>query len=222
MKTPLAESLGLNLTGVTPRVRLISLIVIAMELDHLRRELGYAGGGAWQQFRSETLAGQRLTWSELVKQNAGIDTRTAENYLKCSRVIRERLLAGEGKVELMDAQPSKLTPDQRNALIDSIGMALKEGDGPTSLRREFNRREPLIHGENRLLPSGSSGIISPEELQAMEMAARMRGIWPADLAGQAALIAAIAMADGQSREDADRVAQMILLDQGRGFPSIPE
>jgi len=56
MIPPLVESLNLPMVGVHRMVRTASNLVLGAELAHLRESLGYAGPGAWQAHRAETLS----------------------------------------------------------------------------------------------------------------------------------------------------------------------
>lgn len=233
MNAPLVEKLNLTLSGVSPRIRMVSLIVLAMEIDHLQAELGYVGGGQWNACRGECLAGRRLRWPDYVLQNAGITVSTAINYSKCVRVVLARLraLSFSGKddmLALMEAKPSDLTPEQRQSMMDAIGrLALKAGDTMATLRREF-RTPPLP--PNRQTPdfpscAGSKFAAARAWMAEIEgdpeaaaLAAWLESTWEQDLAEKTEEIAALARLAGIPDDEAQNVAAMVLLDQGRGFP----
>lgn len=140
MKYPLVTSLNLQVKRVSPRLRCASMVVLSLELDHLRHELGYVGLGTWWQYREEVAAGERPTWERFCRVEAGITEATVRNYLKCSRVIEERLRSstepGAAKLAAwMKQQPSKLEPDQRESLVEGIArLGIKEGETSADLK----------------------------------------------------------------------------------------
>jgi hypothetical protein len=274
-RSPIADALGLKLHGVTNRERMIQLVIVALEIGHRQRELGFAGGGSWH-YRPETPESTGITWLDWVKTNAGFDAATYYNYKKVGCVVRDRLreVGREEAVALMDAKPTTLTPEQLQDLIRFIGETLREGDNLTTMRREYRRRHPLpARGEaGTAAPTAreSSAMVRtgfplsypmPDGLSEKKLdaaweffedapggifwlslaAASCRvsaGLPPSEidiavmskawymgyelrngrLVGAAAKIASMAEKRGSSRAEGVAIAQMILLDEGRGFP----
>lgn len=150
MIPPLVAALNLQTKGCRPAYRLAKNIVRSLELDHLRRSLGYEGVGSWQAHRDETLSGERPTWLEFCLSEAGITDTTAKNYLECAEAVKQRLRwstrPGAGKVlKAMEIPPSELSDSEREDLIDSIiTFGLTKGDTQTYLRKEFEAaKEPV-------------------------------------------------------------------------------
>ena len=141
MTAPLATSLNLQLKGVHSSVRLASLIVLGLELDHLKQKLGYVGGGSWQAYRSEAQSGERPTWPAFCKAEAGISDRAAVIYHECGEALKNRLRPAKftGAKDLLGQMakvPSALTAEQRTALIGEIARMIPDSS-QTLLRAEF-------------------------------------------------------------------------------------
>jgi hypothetical protein len=141
MSAPLAISLNLQLKGVHSSVRLASLIVLGLELDHLKRKLGYVGMGSWQAYRSQAQSGDRPRWPGFCKAEAGISDRAAQIYLECGEALKNRLRPAKftGAKHLLGQMakvPSELTAAQRTALIGEIARMIPDSS-QTLLRAEF-------------------------------------------------------------------------------------
>ena len=193
MKSPLADTLNLKLSGVPPHVRLASLIVLARELEALRHALGYAGGGSWQAWRDEVQAGERPRWEDFTKTNAGITETTQRNYFQCGQVVHARLRScGNAEaLALFEARPSDLLKEHRQILVDCIvRLALKEGETFSILRRKY--REERI---------GQVPLKEPLKRESS----------PLDIVYQSEEIKRTALAAGVAPQTAGRCANMILL-----------
>jgi hypothetical protein len=138
---PLFESLGIRQRGVLPSERLAGQIVVGLELRHLKKTLGYTGGGEWNAYRGII----RPTWEELCKAQAGFTEATERGLHLCAEAVKVRLAAGslrnaeaDRAWELMETPPSELTETERQELVQGIlKHALKEGDTRQSLIDEF-------------------------------------------------------------------------------------
>ncbi len=233
MRSPIAEELNLSVSSVAPRERLLAMLIITAECEHRHRELGFAGCGSWQAYRADNIAGRRPTWQKYLKDNAGISARGWRIYLQCGRVLRTRIeaAAGDGKAEalaLLAAKPSALTAAERDALGKLLSSVLREGETQTMLRREFRRTK--APGQAAPAPAPAPGgpaapglpAIGGDELLSMAAAAGYAGMLQGGLVDMAAEISGMAMAVGYGRAEADRLAALILLDQGKGIFPTPE
>lgn len=183
----LVNSLNLQVKGVPSRVRIASLSILALELEYLQKELGYAGPGSWQTYRDETISKARPRWERFCRMEAGITEATVRNYLKCAKVIAERLRNSmepdaADLAELMKVQPSKLEPGQRERLVEGIArIGIKEGETFTMLRLQAEMPAPLVSLE----ASNNQGDSLPENdawrssrVKSMEALALACGVSP--------------------------------------------
>lgn len=138
---PLFESLGISMRGVAPLERLAGQIVVELELRHLKKTLGYIGGGEWNAYRGAI----RPKWEELCLAQAGFTEATERGLHLCAEAVKIRLAAdslrndeADRAWELMETPPSELTETERQELVKGIlKYALQEGDTRQSLMDEF-------------------------------------------------------------------------------------
>lgn len=166
MTAPLATSLNLQLKGVHSSVRLASLIVLGLELEHLKRKLGYAGIGSWQAYRSEAQSGERRTWVEYCKAEAGISERSAQIYHECGEAVKQRLQISQWKdakwlIGQMEKPPSDLTADERDNMIQCIAPLIHDTSA-TLLRKEFHAVEACAIPES--LPEARAKVKRAEAI----------------------------------------------------------
>lgn len=193
---PLVSSLNLQVKGVSFRVRLASMMVLALELDYLRRKMGYAGPGSWQAYRDDVQAGSRPTWEAFCVQQAGITDATFRNHMKCVVVVIAKLKrspsAGEFRLaELMQRQPSLLTENERSGMIEAIAThALREGDGMSNLRNARLSNDTLLDDRGDKIEVGAADLKS--------------------IVAKAREIEALALAAGVKKENAAEVTEIIM------------
>lgn len=140
MKAPLFEALNLKIQGVTPHERITGMIVVGLELRHLKSALGYHIGYQWV-YRDQV----RPTWDKVCRAQAGF-TEATERYLNhCAVVVKDRLSRASDAeareiLALMEIRPSELSDGNRSRLVAGIMKhALAEGETQESLRREFRK-----------------------------------------------------------------------------------
>jgi|GEM_PF-5994226 len=148
MNAPLVQSLNLRIKGGSASERIASLIVLALELDHLHRKQGYAGIGSWQQFREEYKSGERLTWLEFCKKQAGFTDTAVKKFLECGEAVKLRLRlsrdpSAKDLLWAMEIPPSEHTKEQReNLIVRIVELGLTPGDTQTYLRKEYRAANP--------------------------------------------------------------------------------
>lgn len=126
MTPPLVTSLNLQLKGVHPSMRLAGNIVLGMELEHLKRKLGYSGEGSWHAYREESKSGERPKWVDYCKVQAGITEVSARNYYECAEALKQRLVMlhrAKGTKHLlkqMKKVPSEMSEEKRRMMVDDI------------------------------------------------------------------------------------------------------
>lgn len=146
MNAPLVERLNLPMVGVHRMVRLASQIVLGAELEYLKESLGYAGTGSWQAYRDEATSGERPTWDDYCKSQAGIAPDAASIYFNCcvevKNRVREAALPGSGELlALMDRVPSELTNQERQAMLyEIIRLGVNEAETQADIRRAHRKR----------------------------------------------------------------------------------
>lgn len=141
---PLVSILNLKLTGVPIRLRMISLLVLSVELEYLKHSMNYVGGGSWQAFRDDVKAGRRPTWEQFVIDNSGITPECQAMYIGIWPVVKGKLLASGDDLAntLAEKRPSDLTASERALLIERIGEALTAKDTFTGLRIQAKKLRP--------------------------------------------------------------------------------
>jgi hypothetical protein len=230
MKSPLAESLNLTLTGVTPHERMIAMIILAMELQHLKVQLGYCGGGC-HHYRSDPPSGKRQSWVEYLRANYGRDEGVFRNYHMCGVAIAKRMeAAGQAEgLALMARQPSTLTEAERESLRWHIDATIHEGETMSSLRREFRRefrQGPPAAGPcptvpwDKVFEYASLGFDkflngqrpSPEEFQALRMAYDSSNRNTGRTIGKVDKTYTAAVEIGLSPEMANEMAMTVMMD----------
>jgi hypothetical protein len=170
MTAPLVESLKLKIKGVAPLVRLAGLIVLGMELQRLKRELGYEGEGGWQAFRAEQKSGNRPRWTEFCIEQAGITEVMASHYHHCGEAVRFRLRFSSkpGAKDLlwaMEFKPSEMSEKERSSLIERIEkIGLTRGDTQVYLRKEYKAAElPKEVEAGKRIAANPWPAVSPED-----------------------------------------------------------
>ncbi len=192
MEAPLIKQLDLPMGDKSPAVRLASRIVLGMELQHCKQELGYEGVGAYWSHRDKTNPNERRTWPRYCSMVAGISDRTATNYYQCSEAVKVRLRAlvkarpgSKNLLRKMEKKPSTLTVESRAEMIHKIiVLALSIGETQEQLLKEYrgvNLPEPPKTGESenhiQRISLGELSERYPDEDDAKEYAlAKIRGI----------------------------------------------
>lgn len=164
MKPPLIKKLDLAMGDKSPAVRLACRIVLGLELQHLKQEGGYEGGGTYHAFRDQFKPGERLTWPQYCLAQAGISERSATLYYQCGEavMVRLRCIRRHGWKDLhrqMKKPPSSLTAAERTAMIEKIiVLGLTIGETQSQLLREYrgvHLPEPEPESEMKIEDSGS-------------------------------------------------------------------
>lgn len=197
MKCHLADLLQLNLSGVCAAERVVVLLIVCHELEALKYSLQYAGGGSWQAFREEALSGERPTWAEFVKANAGITDKTQANYWRCYCEIFRRFKQANASaaLRLMESRPSLLSLAEQRDLVDVIlWHGLRPGETFSALLRSTKA------------PTATATETPPP----MDTPPITRSPSPLDIVFQAEEIKRAALALGMSPGNAGRVAMMVL------------
>jgi hypothetical protein len=144
MKAPLLEELKIRVRGVPPLERLAGMIVLGMQMRHLKVMLGYMGAGSQWAYKGE----ERPGWNELCRAQAGFTDDTEKNLHECARAVKARLAAkstDEAReiLSMMERPPSELADAERENLVAGICRhALKAGDTQESLRKESAEIKP--------------------------------------------------------------------------------
>ncbi|MEP2776786.1 MAG: hypothetical protein ABJQ29_11365 [Luteolibacter sp.] len=145
MEPSLIKQLGLSMGDKSSAVRLASRIVLGLELQHLKQNLGYDGCGTYWNVRKQFKPGERLRWAQYCMAVAGISDRSATIYYQCSEAVKVRLRAlskarpGSKKLlRLMEKQPSTMTAAVLAEMIHKIIiLVLSVGETQEQLLREY-------------------------------------------------------------------------------------
>ena len=173
-KPPLIEALKINLRGNGPEERLAGLIVVSLELRHVKFRLGYSVG-CREAYRGEG----RPTWEALLDAQAGITDATERNLYKCAAAVKARLAASEESeareiLAMMETPPSKLSDAERQQLVDGIRRyALKDGDTQEILKKEFCEAAAKTDSDAPQPSTAACGEQEARELKLGRMVARM-------------------------------------------------
>lgn len=149
MKAHLTEELKIRVRGVPPLERLAGMIVVGMQVRHLKIALDYMRQGR----RALFLAEKRPLWEEVCIAQFGFTDTTERNLHDCARAVRARLeKAGYDEarevLKLMDPAPADLSDEDRGRLVEGIRLyALREGDTLLALRKESRSAKDGIPGE---------------------------------------------------------------------------
>lgn len=184
MTPPLITALNLPVKGARPPVLRACKMVIGLELDHLKRELGFEGSGARASFQKESAGDKLVVWKEFCRAQAGITDDTAKNYLVSAKALKNRLSGSAWKnakwlIGQMDKRPSELTESERANMIECI--AGEVFDSPaTLLVKEFraveacNIPESLPEARAKVLRAQAMLKVMQEELRKREEQAKVR------------------------------------------------
>jgi hypothetical protein len=123
----LCRRLRIRLRGETPARVLAGKIALGLELGYQKRRGGYAGPGSWQQYRSESIAGERPTWEAFCLAEAGVSEKTANTWIACGGKARQWLKRRRRHdlLALMDGRPDRLKAADRKRLIDGLADMLQ-------------------------------------------------------------------------------------------------
>lgn len=170
MKPPLITLLDLPMNSPSAAVRLASRIVLGIEVKCQQQVLGYEGQGAHWSFKEGFKPGEKPTWPEWCRSQAGISDVSAALYFQGAEAVKTRLrcLAKPGSkalLRMMEKKPSTLTAAERGKMIEKIViLGLTKGETMSQLRREFRGvHRPPLGIEERRAP-------------AIEVVAHQRGI----------------------------------------------
>lgn len=143
-------------------VRLASRIVLGIELQHWKQDLGYQGAGTYLSHRDKSKPVKRLTWPQYCLAVAGISERSATLYYQCSEALKTRLrcLGKSGSAALLrklEKKPSTMTAAVRADMLQKIiTLGLTVGETQEQLLREY-RGVHLPDSETNHAKSGESG-----------------------------------------------------------------
>ena len=146
MKPPLVASLCIQLHGVSSKLRITNIMVLAAELEYLHKELNYHIRGTPLKADAGI---KKMTWEAFCKMQAGLTDRTAKTYLEAWDALKFRLYYdthpnSKKLLELMAHRPSTLTEGERKAMIERIASeVLRDGDTPSTLQKEFRETQVI-------------------------------------------------------------------------------
>ena len=175
MKAPLLVALNLNPRGLEPLERLAVLIVLGIELRHLKRKLGYIGVGSHHQYRGEI----RPTWNRFCQGQCGFSDDTAANLFDSVSGVKARLeasAAAEAReiLAMMEIPPSELSDAERQKLVNGIRLyALKDGDTQKILKQKFREAAAPDDPEGQQPSAAECGEQAAREMKLGRMVARM-------------------------------------------------
>ncbi len=178
MIAPLVKKLKLDLKGGTLLERLASRIVLGLELEHIKKNKGYAGIGSWQAWRKEVKAGERMPWTELCTSQAGITEEMAAHYYQCGEAVKQRLRYSDHPDAnplfwSMAIPPSERTHLQRAEFVARIAtIGLDEGDTQTYLRKLY--RAAQATDSPRLPDEGEKSPWPHERVEDLELQKLLR------------------------------------------------
>lgn len=124
-------------------------VMLGGELLALKEELGFCGAGRRKELRHDVGINFQRTWPDWCQAELGFSERTADRFIDCFKLIRERArkLGGDSPVSRLLEAPAKDLPNKDYRVASELLRTLIGEQSQKELLREFNllRRDDVDH-----------------------------------------------------------------------------